>query len=207
MQKVILADNHDVFRVGLARLLADEGGVRIVAHASDPAKVNAAIAAHPASVVIASTSLIEPLAAFVQKAREKLCRILLIASHSESIESYRSAGVAGVITRDTPANAFIDCIRRMQRGVEFVSPRLAKDPSDTPGIRAASLLLDSEKKVIALLMEGLKNRSIAERMGLREQVVKNRLQSIFDKTGCSTRVELALYVAHHPGFATAITQS
>lgn len=206
MQKVILADNHDVFRVGLARLLADEGGVRIVAHASDPAKVNAAIAAHPSSTVIVSASLIEPLAAFVLKAREKLCRVLLIASHRESIESYRSAGVAGVITRDTPANAFIDCIRRMQRGVEFVSPRVAKDPSDTAGLRAASLLLDSEKKVIALLMEGLKNRSIAERMGIREQVVKNRLQSIFDKTGCSTRVELALYVTHHPGFATAIAQ-
>lgn len=207
MQKVILADNHDVFRVGLARLLADEGGVRIVAHASDPAKVNAAITAHPASMVIVSTSLIEPLAAFVQKAREKLCRVLLIASHPDSMESYRSAGVAGVITRDTPASAFIDCIRRLQRGVEFVSPPRAKDTSDTAGLRAASLLHASEKKVVTLLMEGLKNRSIAERMGIGEQVVKNRLQSIFDKTGCSTRVELALYVAHHPGFASALTES
>ncbi len=207
MQKVILADNHDVFRVGLARLLADEGDLRIVLHASDPARVNAAIAAHPASMVIVSTSLIEPLAAFVQKAREKLCRVLLIASHPESIESYRSAGVAGVITRDTPANAFIDCIRRMQRGVEFVFPHLPKATADTAGLRAASLLHASEKKVVALLMEGLKNKGIAERMGTREQVVKNKLQSIFDKTGCSTRVELALYVTHHPGFATAITQS
>ena len=207
MQKVILADNHDVFRVGLARLLADEGSLRIVAHTSDPEKVNAAITAYPASMVIVSTSLIEPLAAFVQKAREKLCRVLLIASHPDSMESYRSAGVAGVITRDAPAGAFIDCVRRVQRGAEFVSTPQAKDISDTAGLRAASLLHPGEKTVVALLMEGLKNRSIAERMGIGEQVVKNRLQSIFDKTGCSSRVELALYVAHHPGFATAIAQS
>lgn len=207
MQKVILADNHDVFRVGLARLLADEGGMRIVAHASDPAKVHTAIAAHPASMVIVSASLIDPLEDFVQKARERLCRVLLIANHPESIEGYRSAGVAGVITRDTPENAFIDCIRRIQRGVAFVSPGMARDNSDTVGRRAASLLHAGEKEIITLLMEGLKNRSIAERMGIREQVVKNRLQSIFDKTGCSTRVELALYVVHHPGFATALAQS
>jgi DNA-binding NarL/FixJ family response regulator len=43
---------------------------------------------------------------------------------------------------------------------------------------------------VALLMEGLKNKGIAERLGIQEQVVKNHLQHIFDKTGCSTRVEL-----------------
>ena len=72
--------------------------------------------------------------------------------------------------------------------------------------RAASRLIASEKRVVALLMEGLKNKGIAERLGIQEQVVKNHLQHIFDKTGCSTRVELALYVAHHPGFALAIAQ-
>lgn len=206
MQKVILADNHDVFRLGLARLLAGEGGVSIVAHASDQAKVHSAIGAHPASIVIVSTALVHPLAEFIPKARQKSCRVLLISGDQDSLEDYRSAGVAGVITRDTPVSGFIDCIRRMQRGVEFVSPGPVKAASDTVGTRAASLLLTGEKKVVALLMEGLKNRGIAERLGIREQVVKNKLQSIFDKTGCSTRVELALYVANHPAFATAIAQ-
>lgn len=206
MQKVILADNHDVFRVGLARLLADEGGIRIVAHASDQAKVHSAIGAHPASIVIVSTTLVDPLEEFIPKARQASCRVLLISGDQHSIENYRSAGIAGVITRDTPISGFIDCIRRMRRGTEFVSPRPAKPASDTVGSRAASLLLSSEKKIVALLMEGLKNRAIAERLGIGEQAVKNKLQSIFDKTGCSTRVELALYVANHPAFAAAIAQ-
>jgi DNA-binding NarL/FixJ family response regulator len=207
MHKVILADHQDVFRVGLARLLANEDGLRVVAQASELAKVDSAIAAHPESMVIVSASIIDDLTEFASRARKSLCRILAIASERESIEVYRSAGVAGVITRNTPPVEFIDCVRQILHGVEFASTASARATEpDTVGIRAANRLIASEKRVVALLMEGLKNKGIAERLSIQEQVVKNHLQHIFDKTGCSTRVELALYVAHHPGFAVAIAQ-
>jgi DNA-binding NarL/FixJ family response regulator len=206
MFKVILADTQDVFRIGLARVLAGQNGLRIVAHASDRSKVDSAISAHPESIVVVSISLIDELTEFVAGAREALCRVLLISDDLKSLHTHRSAGVAGVVARDTPPEAFIECVRRIVRGMEFAWPQLPKAQPDMVGIRAASNLLPGEKRVIALLMQGLKNRGIAERLASREQVVKNKLQSIYDKTGCSTRVELALYVAHHPDFAAAINQ-
>jgi DNA-binding NarL/FixJ family response regulator len=58
-------------------------------------------------------------------------------------------------------------------------------------------------KIVALLVEGLKNRDIADRLNTSEQVIKNRLRSVYDKTGVSDRLELALFTLHHRSLATA----
>ena len=52
-------------------------------------------------------------------------------------------------------------------------------------------------QVVALLMQGCKNKEIALRLGTTEQVIKNYLRNIYDKTGVSDRLELALYAIHH----------
>lgn len=204
MYKVILADNQDLFRVGLARLLATQDDMQIVAQISDSTRLRPALETHRANVVIAAASLIHNLADFVSHVRRASSRLLLISDETRLVDVYRAAGASGVITRSAPVTVFVGCIRKILRGTDFVSHPEPNPVVDTVGRRAASGLLNSEKKVIALLMEGLKNREIANRLGIREQVVKNKLQSIFDKTGSSNRVELALYVTHHPAFAEAL---
>jgi DNA-binding NarL/FixJ family response regulator len=207
MHKVILADHQHLFRIGLAKLLAGETDLRIVFQASDPNRVHSAITAHPQSMVIVSSSIIHDLNEFVTRARQSLCRVLVIAGDLESAETYRLAGVSGVVTRSAPVDSLMYCVRQIRRGDEFTSADKPKPTPDDVGIRVAGRLLNSEKRVVSLLMEGLKNKEIADRLGTREQVVKNKFQRIFDKTGCSTRVELALFVANHPRFAEAIAQS
>jgi DNA-binding NarL/FixJ family response regulator len=204
MYRVILADNQDLFRVGLARLLATQGDLQIVAQLTDPARLVAAVATHSANVVITAASLIHSLSDFVAQVKRASGRVLLISDDTSSVDVYRAAGVSGVITRGAPVAVFVGCIRKVLHGVDFVSHPERRPVVDTAGHRAANSLVNSEKRVIALLMEGLKNREIANRLGIREQVVKNKLQSIFDKTGSSNRVELALYVAHHPAFAESL---
>ncbi len=188
MYRVILADNQDLFRVGLARLLATQDDLQIVAQISDPARLKPVLATHSANVVIAAASLIHNLSDLVREAKRAAGRVLLVAEEITSIDSYRAAGVSGVITRGAPIAAFVGCIRKVLRGADFVTYPEPIPVVDTVGHRAASCLLTGEKKVVALLMEGLKNREIADRLGIREQVVKNKLQSIFDKTGSSNRV-------------------
>src|SRR5580704_16558347 len=207
MYRVILADNQDLFRVGLARLLATQDDLQIVAQISDPPRLVAAVATHGANMVIAAASLIHNLADFASQVKRASGRVLLISDDTSSVDAYRAAGVSGVITRGAPVAAFVGCIRKILRGADFVSHPERNPVVDTVGHRAASCLANSEKKVIALLMEGLKNREIANRLGIQEQVVKNKLQSIFDKTGSSNRVELALYVAHHPAFAESLADA
>jgi DNA-binding NarL/FixJ family response regulator len=207
MHKVILADQQHLFRIGLAKLLAGEADLRIVFQASDPNRVHSAITAHPQSMVIVSSSIIHDLNDFVTRARQSLCRVLVIAGDLESPDIYRSAGVSGVVTRSAPADTFVHCVRQIRHGNEFTSAAKPKPSPDEVGVRVAGRLLNSEKRVVSLLMEGMKNKEIADRLGTSEQVVKNKFQRIFDKTGCSTRVELALFVHNHPRFAESIAQN
>ena len=71
------------------------------------------------------------------------------------------------------------------------------------GTRVRDRLLPKEIRIVALIMQGCKNREIAIRLKTTEQVIKNYLRSVFDKTGVSDRLELALFTIHHRVLAQA----
>jgi DNA-binding NarL/FixJ family response regulator len=60
-------------------------------------------------------------------------------------------------------------------------------------------------RIVALIVQGCKNREIASRLKTTEQVIKNYLRSVYDKTGVSDRLELALFTIHHRVLAQAAT--
>lgn len=203
MFKVIVADNHDLFRTGVAKLLSSHEDFRLIAQFSEWAKFLSAVATNRESLIIISTALIPELAHLVDRTREVCSRVLLIADDLDSANGYRSSGVAGVVHRSTSASAFLDCLGKIRRGVEFVSPSGAASDQDTAGARTAERLTTGELKVVALLMQGMRYKEIAERLEIVEQVVRNRFQKVFDKTGVSNRLELAIFISHHRAFASA----
>src|SRR6185312_12565852 len=69
--------------------------------------------------------------------------------------------------------------------------------TDNVGTRVRDRLTPKEMQIVELIVEGCKNKEIAERLGTKEQVIKNYLRSIYDKTGVSDRLELALFTIHH----------
>jgi DNA-binding NarL/FixJ family response regulator len=71
------------------------------------------------------------------------------------------------------------------------------------GARVRDRLTSKEMKIVALITQGCKNKEIAMRLGTTEQVVKNYMRVIFDKTGVSDRLELALFIYHHKMLAEA----
>jgi DNA-binding NarL/FixJ family response regulator len=68
-------------------------------------------------------------------------------------------------------------------------------------------LTPKELQIVALVSEGCKNREIAMQLGTKEQVIKNYLRSIYDKTGVSDRLELALFTIHHRALAEAVDRA
>ena len=74
---------------------------------------------------------------------------------------------------------------------------------DRVGIKVLERLTPKELQIVALVSEGCKNREIADRLGTKEQVIKNYLRTVYDKTGVSDRLELALYTIHHHALAEA----
>ena len=75
--------------------------------------------------------------------------------------------------------------------------------TDRVGKRVLERLTPKEIQIISLVAEGWKNRQIAEQLTTKEQVVKNYLRSIYDKTGVSDRLELTVYTVHHRALAEA----
>ena len=74
------------------------------------------------------------------------------------------------------------------------------------GKRVLNRLTPKEMRIVALIVQGRKNRVIAIRLKTTEQVIKNYLRSIYDKTGVSDRLELALFTIHHRVMAQAASE-
>jgi DNA-binding NarL/FixJ family response regulator len=74
------------------------------------------------------------------------------------------------------------------------------------GTRVRDRLTPKEMRIVALIVQGCKNREIALRLKTTEQVIKNYLRSIYDKTGVSDRLELALFTIHHQVLARAAAE-
>ena len=75
--------------------------------------------------------------------------------------------------------------------------------TDSVGTRVRDRLTPKEMQIVALIVQGCKNKDIAQQLGTKEQVIKNYLRSIYDKSGVSDRLELALFTIHHRVLAEA----
>jgi DNA-binding NarL/FixJ family response regulator len=78
---------------------------------------------------------------------------------------------------------------------------------DSAGARVRDRLTPKEIQIVSLIVQGCKNKQIALQLGTKEQVIKNYLRSIYDKTGVSDRLELALFTIHHRALAEAAARA
>lgn len=208
MNKVILADNQAIFRAGTAKILAMEDEFRIIAQCSEGERLLPALETFRGVTVLFASALKVPVAQVVEKARTVGSHCVVIAENGESIQPYFRAGADGVLHRSVTGPNLIECVRRVVRGEHNVRP-LGPDSNhsddDVVGARVRDRLTPKEMKIVALIIQGCKNKEIAHRLGTTEQVIKNYLRSIYDKTGVSDRLELALFTIHHRMLAEAAT--
>ncbi len=205
MNKIIVADNQELYRIGVVELLSKRAEFGTIIQISDLKSLVIFVASNQPLIVIASTSLVPEPEHLVLRAREAGSRVLLVADDSNSLSRYRSARAADVVHRNTTGVGLIESLRRTQRQIQVALPARRRANEGLIGIRAADALSTGEMKVVALLMQGFKTRRISERLGISEAVVRGKFQRIYDKTGLSTRLELALYVSEHRAFAAAVT--
>jgi DNA-binding NarL/FixJ family response regulator len=114
-----------------------------------------------------------------------------------------------VVFRSVTGNALVECVRRVAAGDVWLPPQLMQADSpedDLVGTRVRDRLTPKEMRIVALIVQGCKNREIAMRLKTTEQVIKNYLRSIYDKTGVSDRLELALFTIHHRVLAEAAAE-
>jgi two-component system nitrate/nitrite response regulator NarL len=209
--RVLIADDHRLFRAGLKRLIEAEPGCEVVGEASDGAEaVRLTLDASP-DVLLLDLSMPGSggLGALRELAsRGTKTRIVLVAAAitpEEFLEAMR-LGAAGALLKTSAADLLFKCLRAVMAGEYWVgrgavssiveamrgtSARLA-DPS-----RGPLGLSPRELEVVALVGAGASNKEIADKLAISENTVKHRLTRIFEKTGVPSRVQLALFASRH----------
>ncbi|HUS20369.1 MAG TPA: response regulator transcription factor [Terriglobales bacterium] len=200
MLKIILADNQAIFRAGAAKVLAVEDDFRIVAQADSKDKLEMALTNFRAGVLVFADSLKADLPHLNEIAKKSKTRLIAVADSDDDVKHLRDQGIPGVIYRNVSGQALVDCVRKVAKGetwVQDVVVEIEVQESDAVGARVRDRLTAKELKIVALIVQGYKNKEIATRLGTTEQVIKNYLRNVYDKIGVSDRLELALFTIHH----------
>lgn len=209
MNKIILADSQAIFRAGTAKVLATHDELRIIAQCADLERLLHAVTTFPGAIVLFAASLRPDFGRMRKLLETSSSRGIVIAENADSASSYLQLGFRGVVFRNVSGNALIECVRRVAAGETWIPPQLVVTDSseeDLVGSRVRDRLTPKEMRIVALIVQGCKNREIASRLKTTEQVIKNYLRSIYDKTGVSDRLELALFTIHHRALAAAASE-
>ena len=210
MNKILLADNQELFRIGTARILTSEKDFHLVAQCADLERLLLSVDAYRPSIVLFASALrprYQDLMAHVKAAGS---RAVVIAENSEPAHSFIAHDIRGVLYRNTAGEELVECVNGVIKGYRSIqrpSEGTGSEEEDSIGTRVRDRLTPKEMQVVSLLVQSCKNKEIALRLGTTEQVVKNYLRNIYDKTGVSDRLELALFATHNRILAAAAAKA
>ena len=121
--------------------------------------------------------------------------LLTAAIDDASLLEAKSLRVQGMVLKNSDPAFLLECLERVSRGARWIDPELgdrAKQLAETLGDREAHALSPRERQLISLVRKGLRNRDVAEQLGVTEGTIKVYLHALFEKLGVSSRTELAI---------------
>jgi DNA-binding NarL/FixJ family response regulator len=205
--RLLLVDDHGLFREGLSRLLADEPALELVAQCSSVEEVYHALQA-PASTAIdlmlLDFDLGEQTGFDALKAARSLGfagKVLLVTAGMGPAETVRAfeEGAAGIFLKHSPPNALVQAIRQVVEGepwpnrasvMQLVATSRQIEHLKQADSPASTALTPRERAVLGGVFRGLANKEIAAELQLSEGSIKAVLQQLFAKTGVRSRAQL-----------------
>ena len=206
--RVMVVDDHALFRRGLEMVLGNEADIELVGEASDGAEaIERAQEVMPDIVLmdvrmpkrsgIEATTQIKDLMPHV--------KILMLTISDEEADLYDAikAGASGYLLKEIPIEEVADAIRSVWAGQSRISPSMAsKLLTEFAAISKASAerpqmptprLTDREMEVLKLVAQGMNNRDIAKQLFISENTVKNHIRNILEKLHLHSRMEAVVY--------------
>ncbi len=209
--RILIADDHPIFRDGLRRLLESEKGFKVVAEACDG--VEAVDFVRKLKPEILLLDLVMPRRPGLEALRELSTdstpvRVILLtaAAEREQIVEALQLGARGVVLKDCGTEILMKSIRAVLAGEYWVGREPVSNLMQyLRGLMDSSTKISRQKRfgltpreldIVSAVVAGFANREIAEHFKISEDTVKHHLSNIFDKTGVSTRLELALFAVN-----------
>ena len=204
--RILLADDHPLFRDGVAHSLSVEPDFEIIAQAESGEKaVELANDLHP-DIVLLDVSMtgiggIEAARKIALNIPGVRIMMLTVSENRENLMAALKVGAHGYVLKGVSASELRTITRRVACGEAYVTPALAADMltefSQPHPLDSFSELTPREVDILQLLSQGLTNRQIGERMFLAEKTVKHYMTSILQKLHVRSRTEAAVIAMQH----------
>jgi DNA-binding NarL/FixJ family response regulator len=192
--RIILADDHPLFRQGLCALLQMQAGMSVVGQVDQLSDLDLAVATTPADVLLLDLHMERNALEEISRLSEQLKVIVVTASErvEEAVAAMR-AGARAVIVKRSAVDHLIDAITTVANGQVWMPAhlemRLASDLHDG----ARERLTPRELDIVRHVALGLRNAEVAKKLFISEDTVKTHLHNVFSKLGVRERVELTFY--------------
>ena len=200
--RVYLLDDHEVVRQGLRALLESHADIEVVGESGSAVEAASRIPALRPDVAVLDARLPDGSGIEVcrtVRAVDPSIRGLILTSYDddEALFAAIMAGASGYVLKQVRGSDLVDAVRQVAAGNSLIDPSMTATVLERvrhPQTVAPELaeLTEQERKLLALIAEGLTNRQIGERMFLAEKTVKNYVSSILAKLGLERRTQAAV---------------
>lgn len=203
--RILIADDHEVVRIGLAALLDGQPGLRVVAQASSGEEAVRLARQHRPAVAVLDIRMpngsgIDACRTITAELEET--QVVMLTSHadSEALFDAIDAGASGYVLKRVGSGELVSAVRTVAEGGSLLDPAVTRTVLDR--LRNASRLeeagafaelTEQERRVLAHVADGASNREIADRMGLAEKTVRNYVSSMLAKLALESRAQAAGY--------------
>lgn len=211
--RIVVADDHDVVRAAMRHLFDASDKMTVIGAAADGAEALELVERLQPDVLILDIRM--PKVSGIEVARRARdispgTRVLAISAYDDEdyILALIEAGAAGYMLKTAAADEFVDAVERVSQGEFVLNPPIARKVArlwagNRPAAEApAAKLTHRELHVLELTATGLRNKAIAEELGISIRSVEARLRNVYHKLKVTSRVQAVLYAVSHDLVAT-----
>jgi RNA polymerase sigma factor (sigma-70 family) len=205
--RMLICDDHPLFRGGLAAALEAEAGFEVVAHVGSLAELRSALAEHQLDLVLLDLELPDGSGLDLVGEVVEHAHVVMISAHDDPSLVRRAIkdGAVGWIRKDTDPVELLRLVHRAAEGKTALSGDMAlrvaeslrRDPDERDFEESLASLSPRQREVVALIADGKTNREIAEALHISEGTVKNYVTAVLEVMGVSDRTKLAVLLVRH----------
>jgi two-component system, NarL family, nitrate/nitrite response regulator NarL len=217
--RILVVDDHTLFRRGLMALLARDAGLQVVGDAADAGAAQRRAAELQPDVILLDNHLpgvngVDAIPALLQAAPQARVMMLTVSEDESDLAAALRAGACGYLLKTIEGDALVAAIRRAMAGASVVdeqmtgklvaafrgagaTPSTAEPATVTPPPSPIALLSPRERDILRGIARGASNKEIARELGIAETTVKIHVQHVLRKLGFSSRVQAAVAATAH----------